>query len=40
VPAFFCGPGAFTCFCGPQVWTDVFWNGHGNLRFDGNITGC
>lgn len=27
-------------FCGLQVWTDASWNGGGNLRFDGNITGC
>jgi hypothetical protein len=27
-------------FCGPQIWTDASWNGGGNLRFDGNITGC
>jgi hypothetical protein len=27
-------------FCGPQTWIDASWNGGGNLRFDGNITGC
>lgn len=27
-------------FCGLQIWTDASWNGGGNLRFDGNITGC
>jgi hypothetical protein len=27
-------------FCGLQTWTDASWNGGGNLRFDGNITGC
>ena len=26
--------------CGPQRWTDASWNGHGNLPWDGNITGC
>ncbi|MGH3122070.1 MAG: hypothetical protein ACRDND_13735 [Streptosporangiaceae bacterium] len=26
--------------CGPQHWTGSSTNGHGNLPFDGNITGC
>lgn len=26
--------------CGPQRWTDASYNGHGDLWWDGNITGC
>jgi hypothetical protein len=40
----FMSPWTFTytawTFCGRQTWIDASWNGHGNLPFDGNITGC